>query len=458
MDSSSTSKNISKTVDCNICADEVRPRKIVKCPFCDFECCNSCIDRFLMGIDDDKPRCMSPDCKKIWSYDFVATKFPPSFHNKRYRDRRAHLLLEREKALLPGSQELVRQEKRRIKNKEKIADLHKEIYMYNEFISAVHKKIKKIIDTPSTLEKNKKEFTRSCPIEDCRGFLSTSLKCGICSTYACKDCHLPKNGKKDDEHKCDPDLVATIKLISNDTKPCPACATPIFKISGCDQMYCTTCHTPFSWKNGTIERGVVHNPHFYEMQRKLNGGRPVRRDVGMRCGGPPNILDITKKLERAHIQFNHVRNAHRLIHHINIVELPRYPRVIGEANNSDLRLAYLMNRISEKQWVSNLKKRMKKQEKNCEFNMVLTMFTSTMVDLFGNISECKEQDIPTHIASIAELREYTNKALKKIGDSYGNIYPCIDDIWDFQTNPFKVEKKRERDADRWRRREFDKND
>lgn len=438
MASQSRSKNIPAQpakVDCAICAESVRSRKIVACPFCAFECCDGCIDRFLMGIDDEEPRCMSPECKKIWSFEFVSKNFPPSFHNKRYRDRRAHLLLEREKALLPGSQELVRQEKKRIKREKETEKLYEEIAMYKEFIKAAHDKINELRRIgPPEEKKKERTFTRACPVEDCRGFMSTSLKCGTCSTYACKDCHLPKNGKHDDEHKCDPDLVATVKLLANDTKPCPACATPIFKISGCDQMYCTTCHTAFSWQRGTIERGIIHNPHFYEMQRKLNGGRPVRRDVGMRCGGPPTMWEICDKLGESQVQFEGATNAHRLINHINQVELPRYPRVIGEVDNSVLRVDYLMNRISEKQWSSKLKQQMKKQEKNSEFNMVLAMFTGTVADLFGNIVEGEIQDIPTHVAAMTELREYTNKALKKIGDRYGNVYPCIDAKWTFCPN------------------------
>ena len=94
MASTQESKNMSKSakVDCMICADEVSQRKMVECPFCKFEACGSCVYRFLMGIDDDRPRCMSNSCKKVWSYEFLASQTQQSFHNKRYRDRRANLL------------------------------------------------------------------------------------------------------------------------------------------------------------------------------------------------------------------------------------------------------------------------------------------------------------------------------------------------------------------------------
>lgn len=423
-----------QNVDCMICADEVSQRKMVKCPFCDFESCKSCVDRFLMGIDDDRPRCMSNNCKKVWSYEFLAENFNPSFHNKRYRDRRATLIHEREMSLLPGTQHLVRAEKQRGKNKKKIIDLLDENDMYRELILDNKEKIR-TLNLAGGGKKGKKErvFTRACPVEDCRGFLSHSLKCGTCSGRACKDCHLPK--PVNDEHKCDPGLVATVKLLANDTKPCPACATPIFKVNGCDQMYCVQCHTAFSWMRGTIERGVIHNPHFYEAQRAINGGHaPRARGDNLRCGGPPHIWEINEKLDIYGVMFEFAENAHMIIHHINTVELLRYPNMIGEVDNSSLRLDYLMDRISEKQWISKLKTKMKRQEKNGEYNMVLSMFTQTMSDLFGNITDGESINIPDNIVAMTKLREYTNKSLKKIGLRYGNVYPAISTDFKFRAN------------------------
>lgn len=82
-------------------------------------------------------------------------------------------------------------------------------------------------------KEREKRFIKACPIKDCRGFLSTAYKCGICNSHICKDCNEQKKDHKDDEHVCDPDKVASMKVIASETTPCPKCAVPIFKISGC---------------------------------------------------------------------------------------------------------------------------------------------------------------------------------------------------------------------------------
>jgi len=438
------SKSVSSETDCLICTETVNTRKMIKCPFCDFESCDDCVTRFLLGILDTQPRCMNNACKKIWSWEFLAENTQHSFHNKKYRTRRAQLLLEREKSMLPGTQELVHQEKRMIKKKKKIKDIIAENAMFNELIRLNNEKIRDLRRDWGGVVKTKKErtFTRGCPVEDCRGFLSTSLKCGTCSTYSCKDCHLPKAHKKDEEHKCDPDLVATVKLLANDTKPCPACATPIYKISGCDQMYCTSCHTPFSWTTGAIETGVIHNPHYYQMQRELNGGVAPRNRGDVRCGGVPAMWTISDKLRDTNVTFINVNEAHRSIAHINNVELPRFPNELGEADNSRLRIDYLMQRIDEKTWQGKLKAKMKKQEKNWEINQILCMYTQTLSDLFGNIVDGKEDEVARHVASCTQLRDYTNKQLAKIARRFDNVAPCIGPEWKFYHNSKRVGPKR----------------
>jgi hypothetical protein len=83
-----------------------------------------------------------------------------------------------------------------------------------------------------------------CPIKNCRGMIMEhDNKCCLCDCQTCFNCfHIIF----DDNHKCLEENIETATEIRNNTKPCPNCAIRIFKISGCDQMWCTQCHTTVS--------------------------------------------------------------------------------------------------------------------------------------------------------------------------------------------------------------------
>jgi hypothetical protein len=76
----------------------------------------------------------------------------------------------------------------------------------------------------------KRKFIKACPVTDCRGFLSTQWKCGICSIKVCNKCHDPITKES---HICDEEKVASVALIAAEAKPCPKCSAMISKVSGC---------------------------------------------------------------------------------------------------------------------------------------------------------------------------------------------------------------------------------
>ena len=135
----------------------------------------------------------------------------------------------------------------------------------------------------------------ACPGQDCRGFLSTSYKCGVCEKYSCPKC-VEFIGEHEDIqfHQCDPDQLKTTELIREQTKPCPGCGERISKVEGCDQMWCTICKVAFSWRTGQRDTGRIHNPHFFEAQQQL--GLDVRNPGDQVCGGLPFWWNMETKL------------------------------------------------------------------------------------------------------------------------------------------------------------------
>ena len=127
------------------------------------------------------------------------------------------------------------------------------------------------------------QFIKACPVPTCRGFLSSQWKCGICNNWTCPECHEVKGPDRNVPHECNEETKATAALINNDTRSCPTCGTGIYKIDGCDQMFCTECHTAFSWRTGCIEQNI-HNPHYYEWMRRTGGQIPLNHNE-IQCDG-----------------------------------------------------------------------------------------------------------------------------------------------------------------------------
>jgi len=383
------------------------------------------------------PFCMNPDCKREWDQEFVRENMGKSSYEKEYKNYRANLILEKQKSMLPATQHLVQEIKDEMNRKVIVEDLLQRKRELKKEMKKIDEEIYMIryqhnIKTP--LERETR-FIKACPRVDCRGFLSSAWKCGTCEEYACSKCHEPKNGREDTEHVCDEDTVSTLKFLSLDTKPCPQCASLIHKIEGCDQLWCTQCHTAFSWKKGTIETGKIHNPHFYEWQRERNGGE-APRDVGdIRCGGGIEyyVIDRFVRNWKNIIGFrNKVTNIQRLVDHIRIVEIPKYPMsVIGHDEDSDLRVRYLMGELDDNNWKRLLKNRTKRREKNNDVNAVLNMFSTVGEDIMRRMVTIKERNMLDGVfEELNELRDYTNRSLKVIGLRYNNKVPKIQEDWE----------------------------
>ena len=84
-------------------------------------------------------------------------------------------------------------------------------------------------------EKEKKVFIKACPQSGCNGFLSSQWKCAVCKVNVCSECY----EIKEEGHVCDENILASAKALKKDSKPCPGCSAMIYKIDGCDQMWCT---------------------------------------------------------------------------------------------------------------------------------------------------------------------------------------------------------------------------
>ena len=234
--------------DCDICCETFTniKRKRITCKKCDLHACIGCVKNYLLSKKE--PHCMK--CKMAWT-DNYCEEMLGSFMHKDYRKYQKDLLWEMQKARMPETMPAVEREV-------KIRGMRNELRGMKERINELGKLMEDMIydarvlerninlgnvdgSTVEEMEKKKREFIRACPMNNCNGFLSSQWKCGVCEVYVCKECFEVIGKDKDAEHTCDPNTLASAKLLKKETKPCPSCSAAIYKISGCDQMWCTQC-------------------------------------------------------------------------------------------------------------------------------------------------------------------------------------------------------------------------
>jgi uncharacterized Zn finger protein (UPF0148 family) len=422
---------------------------------------------------------MDSTCKKTWSLTFVADNFSKHFFNTTYRNRRTTILLDREKSLLPEAQLIIQQRERErkidnlryeIRKKQRKYNANEDVLRYylehqpenhENLIERMRKtneklatKITRIEEEIVMIEPNalnddyvpnlpnaqnvpkvRSLIIMKCPVDNCRGFVNNQYVCGLCNVSVCKRCRIIIEDKN--KHTCNKDLVETVKLLVKDTKNCPSCSTPIFKIDGCDQMYCTLCHTAFSWTKGVIEKGVIHNPHYYQYMREkgldANAENRNRRQP-QQCGlGINGMMNIINSLENDRKIRNFLYGAHRMIAHIQ-----DFIRYNIEPNFVNLRIEFLQNEIDEPKWKETIKRNQKKFEKDTEVNMILEMVSNATTDLFTEFDNSSLtpnglrqpdnillENINTLYTSIVNLHQYANDELLKIRNQYNNLTPIF---------------------------------
>ena len=290
----------------------------------------------------------------------------------------------------------------------------------------------------------KREFIMKCADENCRGFLSSAYKCGTCEKWTCSQCLVVVGKEKDAEHTCNPDTVETAKMIKAETRPCPKCGTRIFKVDGCDQMWCTVdgCHTAFSWNTGHVLTGKIHNPHYYEWLRRNGGGAAPAREVGdIPCGGLPPIHQLFAALRPDCIP-SEIKGAfsetHRNLRELIDMRLYDFPARPPALTNKDIDVDYLMNNTTEEEWQRQLELAEAKFMRKKEIGQVLQTLATAGSDLMNHIvnqSAAMEPEVyavwlaTTAKDELEQLRAFGNETLKGLAKRDRIAVPQFEECW-----------------------------
>lgn len=450
---------------CDVCCEPMK--RPIECKICNFTACYKCVTKYLLECTVN-PKCMK--CEKPWSRKNLVNSFGQYFVSHKYKQKRENVLFELEQAMLPDTQPIAARERRITELNNKIFSLENQLREYDSTINRLSKGIldsefEEFLEVRKTLRLQrhevKEEITNlryrisrlhersprghekktssalviKCPSETCKGYINTKNgECDLCKTKICKECHVKLEqvrvleqvpGQVQGleqlpviEHTCKPEDLETVKLIQKETKNCPSCKALIYKIDGCDQMFCTQCHSAFSWKTGEICSGRIHNPHYYEYLRAR--GTDAREMGDIPCGGLPYAT-------RFILDNKFLRYVHQLVSHVENFEIHRMNNELNHVNgNLDLRIAYLNDRLPEIMFKQEIYRREKALEKKREILTIFNTFVVVCADIFRTLVIPESKECRPEFDSI---RNFTNESMYDVSRVYKCVVPIIDCNW-----------------------------
>lgn len=422
------STNNEEMFSCEICSEKMCDNFRVVCPFCCVEICEKCF-QYSITMELKSPNCIY--CKKNLSIEFVLSNNETKWCKEVFIPFFENLCLEKEKSYLidtmPKYKKMVqiREIKKDIKalksdktieknitkkfkdefdiNSRKQLEEFKKSENFVNFLkleiakkdtkkNLLNNELDRLQDSSNKNMKGEKKtsYICNCPNQKCRGFITENFNCEICKLEICKLCMVEK--KKN--HNCNRDDIESAQLIKDSSKPCPKCYVPIFKISGCNQMFCTNCHVVFDWKTLAIDKGNVHNAHYFDWMLNQNNNSDVNLEE-IACG---DILEIYRNVYFSLSKnFNHldmdyyysVQKIRKVLETNRVVHGEIIPDIRIKLNTEekfeDYRIQYLDNSISEKTWKSRIAKDTINNEKYKSLIEVFEMYVTVTSDFIRQL-------------------------------------------------------------------------
>lgn len=415
-----------------------------------------------------EPACMS--CKVQFQYDFLIENLPITFWHSEYKNFRKSLLLSKEESLLPETQNCVVRIKRKDafyqhvkafraeidkmfqhynklmgrmtqmsemitrerQGREEIPDDHPFFLYFNDDNTPMKDENGQLIcmkDDVSTIEKKIRRpaisnWVHACPKLECRGYLKGDQTiCSICSTRVCKDCLKIQDDQE--EHECQKADVETVEMLKQNTKACPNCSMSIYKISGCDQMWCTQCRTPFSWRTGQRIHQRIHNPHYYEWMQRHQGEDMPRELMDIPCGGLPSINRL-RMFPYHHLDW--VYRLHQYIVHCDHIVLPRYQNNTQfDETCKTLRISYLLNHLSRDTWRDELYREEKASQKHQQYLQIIQTFVTVSSDWLRRMVMDMPSNIDEEIKNTVGFLSYINGQIRLLNSRFKSNLSLLPD-------------------------------
>lgn len=477
-------------MSCSICCDDYTDvvRKPIECPECKNSICLSCFKRYL--LDNRTFKCIFPDCQRVLTFIEITNLTQNIKFSNEIMDKIALINLEEEKNYLPQRQgdakrvlEERKYEKRRqerctlinelngkahdldvflineIRNNTELLSLQEQIdelqgqkrrlnfKLFNEKrekLQPYHDRVKEIREEDeqdreytgivNQKRENHYTFVKQCSGDNCKGFLENNptdkgWKCTLCEKLTCRRCQQPL----EKGHKCDEGIIENLKEIKKDTKPCPKCGTGIFKVDGCDVMFCISCQTYFSWNSGKIFKRALHNPDAVRWMREQGRSITSRALDEQECLDPltnnAEYYAWMYQMARRHIDdekiFNTIIEITNQGVHIEQVVLSRFRDNYGEKAR-DLAIKYLLeDDFDENKWSRGIRKIKKEQMLNKEISNIIGLFIEVTRTVLNNIRQLVfdnqgNESILGQLTLLPQIAEECNQKFEMVKTSFNS--------------------------------------
>lgn len=460
-----------KNIDCPICYLSTPLSKSTACPMCSYRVCCECLRMHIVS-GNSPAKCINQTggCEKDLNTTYLTATFGREWVRKEYRTFLATIYLERERGLLQTTQQLIPAYRKlqRLTQLSGRTERWLEKHSYTDNIAKQYNvklrqyedmnlkilNLSTVIDELVNLEDGRivsanitqKTYIQGCPIDGCNGLIDTEFQCEVCGSCICGECRVPLDPKQ--SHVCLPSDIATTKAMIVNTKPCPKCAAAIYKIDGCDQMWCVVCKVAFSWVTGAIETGKIHNPEYYNWLRQKSladgGDGSIPRDeddIEPTHITASSILMTTVGLQKTFLMKKAYAAAQReLLTDIQDIE--------AETLHSlrTLRARYLVGHITLDEWQKRIpffyRKRWMLRHKDQVYkamsNAIIEIihdFERAAVELFTIICDEKTASVRTLYEAtmdrVEELRQHFNAIIiSENMDMSATQFTVYDSVWD----------------------------
>lgn len=418
-------------MSCPICTENftISMRKETECLYCHAKYCIQCIKKYLLSKNKN-PSCMK--CLKTWNREFIDLHLSRNFLNNEYKKHRENILFEQELSFIPETLQILelnseqkmechQQLRHFVKEKD---ELLTQLSLLNQKIFNCRHQIYMLDSDPSitlnhlnTIER--KKYIKKCVKDDCLGYINQKGHCKLCNTIICMKCFELKM----ENHECITSNIETIELIKKETKPCPKCNISIYKIEGCNQMWCTNCHSAFHWLSGKLIDYEIHNPHYIDYIQ-LNQENNIQSNNNISFS---SLIHHIKNYDIEPISKNKIINIYRMILHLQNEEIPKYQIENTEIfyKNLNHRISFIHKKMNEQKFKQLLVLKENQEEKKNSLYLLYHMLIHTLILFFQELNQTK--DFSLFFEKYNNLIDYINQQLKLLSKRFNFHYFYFDD-------------------------------